>query len=139
MTSPQKEDGTPFHVRAPSHGTCSTAAFPCYQFACANQRVREQTLVVIPGSMIQIFVELLIARSAGKSLTDILALNKTILDCASKTLTSLLLVTVVESGVEETVALLDGVVDGLRETLSVCGVVPRLFRLPTCAQVSLVT
>ena len=89
--------------------------------------------------MVQIFVELLNARSTGKSLTDILALDKTILDCASETLTSLLLVTVVESGVEETVALLDGIVDGLKETLSVCGLVRRLLRRPTCAQVSLVT
>ena len=48
-------------------------------------------------------------------LTDILALHETILDGTGKTLTSLLLVAVVGGAIEEAVALLDRVVDGLRE------------------------
>ena len=48
-----------------------------------------------------------------KSLTDILALHKPILDCAGKTLAGLLLVAVIKSGIEETVTLLDRVVNGL--------------------------
>ena len=46
-------------------------------------------------------------------LTDILTLHKAILDRAGETLTSLLLVAVIERSIEETVALLDCVVDGL--------------------------
>ncbi len=48
-----------------------------------------------------------------RSLTDILARYKTILEGACKTLTSLLLVAVVSGAIEKTVAGLDGVVDGL--------------------------
>lgn len=46
-------------------------------------------------------------------LTDILALDDAVRNSATETLTSLLLVTVVTSTIEETVARLDGVVDGL--------------------------
>ena len=45
--------------------------------------------------------------------TDILALDDAVLDRASKTLAGLLLVAVIERSIEETVALLDRVVDGL--------------------------
>ncbi len=55
-----------------------------------------------------------------KSLTDILPLDEAVLDRTSKTLTGLLLVTVVKSRVEETVALLDSVVDGLVDSVSIC-------------------
>ena len=46
-------------------------------------------------------------------LTDILTLHKAILDRAGETFTSLLLVAVIERSIEETVALLDRVVNGL--------------------------
>ena len=46
-------------------------------------------------------------------LTDILTLDDAVRNSATETLTSLLLVTVVTGTIEETVARLDGVVDGL--------------------------
>ncbi len=50
---------------------------------------------------------------SGQLLTDILALHETILDGAGETLTSLLLVTVIKSSIEQTITLLNRFVDGL--------------------------
>ena len=51
-------------------------------------------------------------------LTDVLALDNAIGNSATEALTSLFLVTVVTGTVKETVARLDGVVDGLNSAMS---------------------
>lgn len=56
----------------------------------------------------------------AERLTEFLAGDDTLADGAVDTLTGLLFVTVVGGAVKETVASLDGVVDGLRERLDGC-------------------